>query len=68
MVHILDDFLIIAGSAGLCESQLTLSLQFCKFLGVPMAPEKTVGPHNVLSFAGIELETCNFKHACPKRK
>ena len=27
------------------------------YLGVPIAPEKTVGPQTVLIFAGIELDT-----------
>ena len=29
----------------------------CDDLGVPMAPEKTMGPSSVLCFAGIELDT-----------
>ena len=64
-LHILDDFLIIARTAGLCEAQLTLFLHFCKDLGVPMAPKETIGPKPVLSFAGIELDTCKSEACLP---
>ena len=33
-----------------------------------MAPEKTVGPSTVLSFAGIELATCKLKARLPPDK
>ena len=50
ILHILDDFLIIARTAGLCEAQLTSFLDFCKDLGVPMAPEKNYWPKNSFVF------------------
>ena len=68
ILHILDDFLIIAHTAGLCEAQLTSFLDFCKDLGVPMAPEKTIGLKTVLSFAGIELDTWKFEARLPQEK
>ena len=40
----------------------------CDELGVPMAPEKTVGPSSVLSFAGIELDTCKMEARLPLDK
>ena len=67
-MHILDDSLIIAHTGSLCEAQLTLFLHFCKDLGVPMAPKKTVGPNTVLSFAGIELDTCKSEARLPQDK
>ena len=57
MLHLLDDFLIISGSHEQCSRELSLFLELCSYLGIPMAPEKTVGPSTVLSFAGIELDT-----------
>ena len=60
--------MIIARTAGLCEAQLTLFLHVCKDLGVPMAPEKTIGPKTVLSFAGIELDTCKSEARLPQDK
>lgn len=38
------------------------------YLGVPMAPEKTIGPKTVLSFAGIELDTWKSEAHLPQDK
>ena len=57
ILHLLDDFLIVASSATLCQAQLDLFLNSCSYLGIPMAPEKTCGPATTLSFAGIELDS-----------
>ena len=55
ILHLLDDFLIVAPTAELWYKQLQLFLDVCQYLGVPMVLEKTVGPLPILSFAGIEL-------------
>ncbi|CAB4014220.1 Hypothetical predicted protein, partial [Paramuricea clavata] len=39
-----------------------------EFFGVPMAPEKTVGPENILSFAGIELDSLRMEARLPLDK
>lgn len=57
ILHLLDDFLIVASSAKLCQDQLDLFLNLCSYLGIPMAPEKICGPATTLSFAGIELNS-----------
>ena len=44
MVHVLDNFLIIAPSVQEVQSQLQRFLEFCKECGIPVAPEKTEGP------------------------
>lgn len=62
IIHISDDFLIAAESPSNCRTSLQNFLHFCEDLGVPMAPEKTEGPAQVLSFAGIELD-CNRQEA-----
>ena len=36
----------------------------CDDLGVPMAPEKTMGPSSVLCFAGIEQDTNKMSSVC----
>ncbi|CAH3135465.1 unnamed protein product, partial [Porites lobata] len=38
------------------------------FLGIPMAPEKTVGPSTTLAFAGIELDTVLMEARLPQEK
>lgn len=68
ILHLLDDFLIVAPTAELCNKQLQLFLDVCQYLGVPMAPEKTVGPLPILSFAGIELYTQLQLARLPKDK
>lgn len=54
IIHLLDDFFICELSYQKCADGLKRFLSLCHHLGVPMAPEKTVGPSTVLTFAGIE--------------
>ena len=68
MLHLLDDFLIISGSHEQCSRELALFLELCSYLGIPMAPDKTVGPSTVLSFAGIELDTVHSEARLPRDK
>ena len=37
IIHLLDDFLIIARSQTLCQDQLRLFLDLCSYLGIPIA-------------------------------
>jgi hypothetical protein len=37
-------------------------------LGAPIAPEKTVGPSTILTFAGIELDTNTMEARLPADK
>lgn len=48
ILHLLDDFLIVALSAKLCQDQLDLFLSLCFYLGIPMVPEKNLGPRHYL--------------------
>ena len=68
MIHLLDDFLIIAPSETLCSRQLSCFLDLCDYLGIPIAPDKTIGPATVLSFAGIELDTIRSEARLPPDK
>ena len=45
------------GNQRLCQQQLNIFLEFCSYLGFPIAPEKTCGPSTTLSFVGIALDT-----------
>ena len=67
VLHILDDFLFIAKTKDRCEADLGNFISLCHHLGVPLSPEKTVGPDTVLQFAGIILDsvyqTTSFKNA-----
>lgn len=68
VLHLLDDFLIIAPSYKLCQEQLNLFVDLCGYLGVPIAPEKTCGPDTTLCFAGIELDSVLCEARLPLEK
>ena len=57
VIHILDDFLKFSPSIE--EGHLIQSAwrSLCETLGWPIAEEKTEGPVQILTFAGIELDT-----------
>ena len=58
-------FLSSANHIKSCDNELKAFLKTCDEIGVPMAPEKTVGPSCVLSFAGIELDTTKMEAWLP---
>ena len=64
LLHILDDYLMAAPTFHQCR----INLDLCTYLGVLMAPEKTVGPENILVFAGIELDTLRMEARLPLDK
>ncbi|PFX27885.1 uncharacterized protein LOC111327038 [Stylophora pistillata] len=68
VLHLLDDFLFIAPSECLCQQKLNIFLEFCSYLGVPIALEKTCGPATTLSFVGIELDTVLMEAKLPRDK
>ena len=51
-----------------CAASLQRFLHFCEDIGIPMAPEKTEGPDQVLIFAGIELDCLNLEARLPMEK
>ena len=69
LIHILDDYLMAAPTYHQCRIDLARFLSLCHYLGVPMAPEKkTVGPSNILTFAGIELDSLCMEARLPLDK
>ena len=68
LIHILDDFLMAASSYDQCCVHLKNFLSLCDYVGVPIAPEKTVGPRTTLTFAGIELDTVMLEARLPADK
>ena len=68
LIHILDDYLMAAPSFQQCCIDLQNFLSLCQYLGIPIVPEKTVGPQNILSFAGIELDTLSMEARLPADK
>ena len=68
ILHLLDDFLIVAPTESLCHSQLNIFLDMCCYPRITKAPEKLIGPSQILSFAGIELDSCLMEARLPLDK
>ena len=67
-VHMLDDFLHIALGKHNCEKHLQAFISLCNDIGVPLAPEKTVGPATILIFLGILLDSIARTASLPSDK
>ena len=69
LLHYLDDF-ITAGPAqsSQCAQNLATALQVCHRLGLPLHPDKCVGPSTVLVVLGIELDSVNQVARLPQEK
>ena len=57
MVHVINDFLIIAESEASCVDCLRRFQKFCGKGGIPLSPKKTVGSATMLPLLGITLHT-----------
>ena len=51
-----------------CGRHLDNFTNLCSIIGIPLAPEKTEGPSQILSFAGIELDTTIMQARLPVKK
>ena len=56
IISVLDDFLFIGSSRQACSDSLTGFQDMCRWLNVPLHPEKTVLPCRRLQFLGVELD------------
>ena len=64
----IDDFLLLEKTRMQCQWSLTMFQVLCKRLGVPLAPEKTVGPDRALTYLGVELCTVKMLAYLPVDK
>ena len=64
IIHLLDDFLIVASDRQLCQSQLDLFIDLCSYVSIPIATQKTFSPLTTLSFVGIELDSVRMRLVC----
>ena len=68
-IHYPDDFLFAGPpDSPQCMSNLEIALVSCSDLGVPVAPEKVVGPSSTITFLSIELDTVNLQLCLPEDK
>ena len=68
MLHMLDDFLILAATSEECDHLLKKFLCLCEHIGIPMAPDKTTPPSRNTIFLGIELDTVSRAAKLPLDK
>ena len=68
IVHVLDDFLFVTHTYDQCLSALNTFTRICEDIGVPLAPDKTVGPDQLLPFLGIQLNTVEMHASLPDDK
>lgn len=59
LLHYLDDIITAALSQNLCQAIVKLIKDIFHLLGVPVAPDKMVGPCQVITYLGIEMDTVN---------
>ena len=68
VIHVLDDFLVLAESQDKCGTDLQAFIIMCSQLGVPLVPSKTVGPFTTLQFLGIVIDTVAMEVRLPDDK
>ena len=57
VVKVLDDFFFVGRTKQQCQEALAKFVYISQQLGIPIATHKTVGPTQVITFLGIELDT-----------
>ena len=68
-IHYLDDFFTVGSSTSSeCNNNLHWIMETCKLLGIPLAPEKIVGPTCQLTFLGIEIHSESLQLCLPQKK
>ena len=65
----LDDYFLAApGASQQCQEQLNLATSVFATLGIPLAPEKVIGPLNVITYLGIEIDSSKMELRLPEKK
>ena len=64
----IDDFCILEGTYAQCKHSLALFQAMCARVGVPLSPDKTVGPSTTLTFLGVQLCTVDMVATLPLDK
>lgn len=68
LIHVMDDFAIIDSSYSKCKKSLSKFQDVCSYFGIPLAPEKTTVPSEVMVFLGIQLDTRRMMAQLPQDK
>ena len=68
LLHYLDDFFTAERLASMCQNNLDIIQKLFAQLGVPLAPDKLVGPCQVITYLGIEIDSVNGIVRLPEEK
>jgi len=69
LMHYLDDFITAGPADSLhCAQNLQTSLAVCRSLGLPLHPDKCIGPSTRLVVLGIELDSLDQTASLPAEK
>ena len=68
LLHLLDDFLLLARSFKRSERDKQNFISLCETLRIPLAADKLEGPATCLTFAGIILDTVKWEARLPEEK
>ena len=66
--HVLDDFLLPARDKAVGQAQMSSFISMCADIGIPIAPDKTVQPTQVITFLGLELDSVAMEVRLPVHK
>ncbi len=72
ITHFMDDYIIFAakdaGKSRSCHDMLELFKGLCKDLGVPLAPDKTIGPTSKITYLGLQIDSESQTVSVPQEK
>ena len=68
IIHYLDDFFICSSSFESCEKDMRIIKSAFLELGVPLAPDKIIGPSTTITYLGIEIDTSSRSIRLPDEK
>ena len=67
-IHYLDDYFCASVTQGQCQRDMRTLMATCDDLGVPLAPDKIIGPTRTLTYLGIQIDTERMMVSLPAEK
>ena len=68
LIHYLDDYFFVSPDLEVGSRNFAASLALCRFLGVPLSPDKCLPPSRQLVFLGILLDSDAMVASLPPAK
>ena len=69
LFHYLDDFFTLgAPHTDECGKNMRIMTALCELLGIPLSPEKCLGPLVTLTYLGFEFDTARMEIKLPREK